>query len=241
MVRFAAAFAVAMFATLSVAAPARADVPKQVYEHGPDAGSFSLEYNGQVGDGDPFARPHSLEAFAGVSDRLASGIEIEGEVEEGNLHVVEFALGTLLGLTDAEAPVALSILLQVGTNRHGDFPQAQARLIAEHKTSLWTFNGNLIVRRQEGEEDGSALAFAATAHRNIAHGIARGVEMSGQVARVSGFPSGFDAAQYTGPSLAFELDPERGPEVEIGFKYLHRIDTGNSSRDTLRLVFGMEF
>lgn len=241
MFRYRAAFAAALFAAPFGAVPAWADAPEQLYEHGPGRGSFALEYNGQAGDGDPVARPHSLELIAGITDRLALGIEIEGEVEEGRLRADEFAVGSLFGLTDAEAPVAISVLLQAGISRHGDWPQAQARLIAEHESEVWALNFNVIVRREEGEESGSALAFAATAHRRLTEGLSLGAEVSGQVARLSSFSSGFDAAQYAGPSLAFEFEPEDGPEVEIAINYLRRIDPGASHRDTLRLVLGLEF
>jgi hypothetical protein len=230
------ALAAALFAS-----PASADAPEQLYEHGPAAGEFEIEYNGQAGDGDPAARPHSLEVFAGVSDRIAIGIEVEGEMEEGKFRTEEYALGVLIGLNDETAPVTFSVLVQAGLDRDGNFPQSQLRLIAEHGGESWNWNGNLIARRRKGDESGSAIAYATTLHYQLAEQVAFGIEASGQAARLSGFSGGFDKAHYLGPSLQLKLGKEGGPEVELGIKYLRRIDHGSAYRDTLRLTAGLSF
>ena len=225
--------------SLSAGGIAHAGPPEQFYEPGPSKSRTQIEYNGQFGgDGE---RPHSLEGFVGVSDRLALGLEVEAEATDSDVDADEFGVGAILALTGEEAPLEFALLLQAGVTANGDFPQIEARLIAEHEVGDWEFLGNLILRSEDAEEQGVSLGYALSLHHELGKTVAIGLEASGQAARLDGFEAGFDTAQYLGPSLQFSLDAGPNTEIEVGVKYLHRLDSGDDYRDTLRLMIGLGF
>lgn len=223
---------------MSAPSAAHAEGPEQLYEPGPAAGAWSLESNSQFGRGD---RSHTLELFHGVRDGLALGVEIEAEAGGGEFALEEFGIGAIIGLNDKEALIHLATLLQVGVTTEGDFPQLEARLIGEHESGRWRILGNAIVRRVDADERGASLGYAVTVERSIGETVRLGVEASGQAVRLSGFGEGFERAHYAGPSVGveFELGDER--ELELGLKYLRRLDGGDEFRDTVRLVAELEF
>ncbi len=226
---------------LSCATQAAAEAPEQLYEPAPALGEWRLEYNGQIGRTEGSPRPHSLELFRGISEHIALGVEIEGEAEDGRLLVEEFGVGAIFGLTGEDAPVEAALLVQAGVTTEGDFPQLEARLIVEHERGPWEMLGNVNVRRVDAEEQGTSLGYAATVHRRLSDNFALGVETSGQAARLGGYTGGFDAGHYAGPSATLSFDVANGREVELGIRYLRRIDAGDAYRDTVRLVFGFAF
>lgn len=226
---------------LTTAVQAGAEAPEQIYKPGPHEGHSHLEYNGQIGKTAHAARPHGVELFHGVSDRLALGIAVESEAEDSHFKVEKIAIGALIGLTREDAPVHAAMLVLAGVTTDGDFPQLETRLIVEHKSGPWAALGNVYLRRIDAHEQGTSLGYAATLHHKIADHFSLGAEVSGQAARLSGYAHGFDAAQFAGPSATVTWDLAGGKEIEIGVKYLRRIDSGSTHRDTVRMAFGFAF
>ena len=225
-----------LLATLPFAAEAQG--PEQFYERGPEAGRWNVEYDGQVGRSG--ARPHSVETFFGVSSRLALGIELEAEREEGGMSFEEVGVGALLSLTGEGAPLETALLVQANLTTGGNLDQLEARLIAERSSKSWRALGNLILRRSSGEESGASLGYAAAFDRRVLGNLFLGLEASGQAARLAGFRDSFEPGHYAGPRLSSEWEVY-GREVEVGVSYLRRLDEGEDYRDNLRLVVGMEF
>ena len=221
---------------------AQAEGPEQLYEGAPAVGRSSLEHNGQFGSTKQGERPHSLELFYGLTDQLALGMEVEAEAAGAELVVEELAVGAIVDLAgDEEAAAQLSLLIQAGVTTDGDLPQLETRLIGEHLAGKWRALGNLIVRHTEGDESGTSLGYAMLIEREIAEDLRFGLEASGQAARLSGFREGFESAHYAGPSVSFgyELDEER--ELELGLKYLKRLDAGHAYDESVRLAVEFEF
>jgi hypothetical protein len=226
---------------LGFATTAHAGAPEQTYEPGPKAGAWQLEYNGEFGLSGEAERGHSVEVFRGISDRIALGVEVESEVSDGDFRVEEIGLGALVGLTGEGTAVEAALLLKAGVSTDGDFPQLESRLILERDSEKWNLLGNLNLRYEKGEESGTSLAYAATAHRKLSEHLALGVEASGQITRLGGFAGGFESAQYAGPSVALSWELGDDREVEVGLKYLRRLNAGDEHRDTARLVLGFSF
>lgn len=223
-----------------LAAPASAEGPEQLYEPGPRRGAWSLEYNGQVGLIGDAARPHSIELFGGVTDGLALGIEAEGEAGNGRLRMEDLSLEALVLLTPRETKLKAALLLQAGVSADGD-PLAQTRLIINAKPQGWDALGNLILRHDQAPDGGTDVGYAVAVHREIGEHFGLGIEASGALARIDGFPDGYESGHFVGPSAAFEFDIGGEKEVELGVKYLRRIDDGDEYRDTLRLNASLRF
>ena len=117
--------ALASALSMAAAAPAHAGGPEQFYEPGPPAGGWSLEYNGQFGRSAGAERPHSVELFHGLTDRIALGVEVEAGSEHGTLRAEEFGASALVTLTGEEAPTEVALLLQAGVTTDGDFPRSR--------------------------------------------------------------------------------------------------------------------
>lgn len=226
---------------MTTAVQAGAEAPEQIYKPGPHEGHSHLEYNGQIGETRHAARPHAVELFHGVSDGLALGIAVESEAEDSHFKVEKIAIGALIDLTREDAPIHAAMLVMAGVTTDGNFPQLDTRLIVEHESGPWTALGNVYWRRIDAHEQGTSLGYAATLHHKIADHVSVGAEVSGQAARLSGYSHGFDAAQYAGPSAIVSWDVAGGKELEIGVKYLRRIDSGSTYRDTVRMAFGFAF
>lgn len=225
---------------IAIAAPASAEGPEQLYEPGPAAGRLNIEYNGRIGASSDAERAYGLEAFYGISDRVSLGVELETEVEDGKLGVEELGLGLVFNLTDELAPVELALLVQAGVTSDGDFPQLEARFIAERMSERWHAVGNVIVRRVDAEERGASVAYALLVERRVADDIHLGTEVSGQLARLGGFGGAFERGTYFGPSLSAGWDISGERELELGVKYLRRLDGGDRDRHTVRLVASLK-
>jgi hypothetical protein len=227
-------------AAFALAAPAGAQTPEQVYEPGPERGRWLLEYNGQAGGNRSVERPHSFEMFAGLSDRLAVGVEVEGERDDDGFTFDEVTAEALIMLTKRDVPVEVALLAQVGTTFDGNFPQLGARLIASHASDRWNAAANLIVRRERGEQDGSETAYVVTAHRRVSEQVGLGIEASGSIGRLGGFDEGYERRHFAGPSATFEIELGDKRSFELGGKYLRRI-AGQGARDTARFSAKLEF
>lgn len=225
----------------TIAGPARAEGPEQFYEPGPGAGRWSLEYNGQFGRTGGAERPHSVELFRGVSERVAVGVEVEGESEGGEFAIEELGLGAIIALTGKDAAFQTAMLVQAGVTTAGDFPQLEARLIARRAADRWHALGNIIVRHVDRDHRWTELGYAFALHREIADEIRLGLELSGQAARLGGAVQGFEAGHYAGPSLSAEFDVGGEREIEVGLKYLKRVDSAGAYEDNARLVLSLRF
>ena len=222
-----------------MAGAARAEGPEQLYERGPDAGHWRLEYNGQLGRTVAGERSHSLETFRGLTDRLAVGLEVEASVEDGRLDVEELSVGALLALSPEGARIDISMLAKAGIARDGRLAGMEARLIGKFGREAWRALANVIVRRVEGEEPDSSLGYALLVDRALA-GVRLGVEVSGRVTGLDRASRDAPNASYAGPSLSVE-GRLGDREFELGLKYLRRIDGENPYRDTVRIVAALEF
>jgi hypothetical protein len=229
------------FVCIGFASAAHAGPPEQLYETGPEAGTWQLEYNGQFGNSAKGERPHSIEIFRGISESVALGFEIEGEQSDGNFRVEEFGLEALVALTGENADLEAAVLLKAGISTDGDFPQLESRFILEHESEKWNLLGNVNLLYAKGDETGTSVGYAVAAHRNISEHFGLGIESSGQIARLSGYDDGFERAQYVGPSVRLSWEIGEAQEIEIGLKYLRRIDAGDENRDTLRIAAGFTF
>lgn len=226
--------------TIAFATPALAKGPEQFYEPGPGNGGTRLEYDGQIGVTTGTPRAHSAELFHGVSDRLAIGIEVEGGAEDSRFSVEDFGLGAIVGLTRKDAPVEAAIMVQAGITTTGSFPQLETRLLLKHRRGPANLLANVIIRRVDDIEQGASLGYAASAHFDLADGLALGAEASGQAARLAGYDLGFETAHFVGPSLMVSKEAGNA-ELNFGVRYLRRIDPGAGYRDTVRLNFSYEF
>ena len=227
---------------LLAAAPANAEAPERLYGSAPSQGHSLIEYNGQFLSSRGGHRPHEIEFYHGVGKTLALGIAAEGVASHGEFEVEKFSVGAHLNLSK-ESPVKVSALVQTGITTDGNFPQLEGRLIAQTEAGPLRMLGNAIVRRVEHDEDeGTYLGYAAVVDGEIADHVRLGVEASGQFARLEGFSHHhFHRAHYAGPSLtaAFEMPHHR--ELELGVKYLRRLDSDHEYRDTIRLVAGFHW
>jgi hypothetical protein len=233
---------VATTAAICLAAPASAEGPEQLDQLEPGNGEWQVEYNGQFGSTAAFERLHSVEAFYGVSEALAVGIEAEAEAVAGELRFGEASLVGLFRIADANsAPLGAGLMLAAGLDDDGGLAEAEARLILEKQTERWWGQANIMLRHaNEDAESGELLAYGWNLSHVIADGIWIGVEGSGQAARLGGFGAGFDAAHFAGPAFACELEPSQDSEVEIGLAWLFRLgDEG--PRQTARLSVQFSF
>jgi hypothetical protein len=154
----------------------------------------------------------------GAGDRLALGVELEGEVDNG-LDVEELSVKALYRLTREEAPVALGLQVQLGFDRHAVLGEAEARLIAEHEGEAWWAQGNFMLRSSIGEDEGGkSLAYGLSLQRSLAGVAWLGIEASGEAADEAD-----EQGHFAGPSLTFEAEPGLDREIEIGLAWLHRI------------------
>ncbi|MGL6044757.1 MAG: hypothetical protein ACRC1J_12615 [Sandaracinobacteroides sp.] len=223
--RFRGAAALLALACLAAAAAARAE-PERLEQLEPEAGQWQAELASVVAAG---GSEHELGLRYGIAPWLAIGGEIEGEWEEGRFDEAGFALAALLFFSEDTADsLGTGLELVAGLGETGALASLTARFIAEKQTERWWAQGNLLLRHREGESNGESgleLAWAASLQAAIAPSVWFGIEGSGQAAHLAGFAGeAQNRAQFLGPSLTFELEPERGPEIEIGAAWLARID-----------------
>ena len=230
----------AAFAMLAAAAgPAFAEGPEQLEQLEPGKGEWQVEYFGLFGDGAD-EREHSFQMMAGVTDRLALGVEIESSWAGSALKIESFVPTALYRFSDAvEDPVGIGLEIQAGIDRHGDFAGAEARLIAEKRSSAWWIQADLILRhsRDEGSSSNS-VAYAWALNRAVTDRLWFGVEGSGQAARLNGSVPAHE--HFLGPSLTWEVGLGGEREAEIGIAYLRRLGS-EGPPDTARFFIQLGF
>lgn len=230
----------AAFAMLTtVAGPAFAEGPEQLEQLEPAKGEWQVEYFGLFGKGAD-EREHSIQVMAGVTDRLALGVEIESSWADSALKIESFVPTALYRFSDAlEDPVGIGLEIQAGIDRHGDFTGAEARLIAEKRSPAWWVQADLILRhtRDDGTSANS-VAYAWALNRAVTDRLWLGVEGSGQAARLSGSAPAHE--HFVGPSLTYELDLGADREAEIGIAYLRRLGS-EGPPDTARFFIQLGF
>lgn len=177
----------------------------------------------------------------GVGGRLALGVEIEAEYEDGDLALGTVGAKALYRFTSDEAPVAVGLLLQVGVDSELALAEAEARLIVTLRSQAWWAQGNVMVRRSA--DAGAAtvdLAYAASLQHSLGGFAWLGIEASGQPASVWRDPGARgEDGHFAGPSLTLAWDPS-GREIEIGLAYLRRLD-GEGPTDSGRLFVQLGF
>lgn len=198
------------------ASPAFAQGPEQLEQLEPDGGHWQLEYYGA-------ARSHSLQALYGISDRLALGVEIEGEADGGRLAFEGVTPTALYRFSGADAaPFGVGVEVQAEFDRRMHLVGSEARLILEHKGPHWWAQGNAMLRITGDWQVNAAYGVAAS--RAVAPGLWLGFEGSAQGERGGG--------RFAGPALTLEREAG-GVEVEIGLSYQRRID-GDGPADSMR-------
>jgi hypothetical protein len=209
-------------ALLFAAVPAAAQSVEQLDQLEPGAGEVQAEYFGAWGgEGEQV-----IELLAGVTDRLALGVEAEFEGPEDGLEFEEFGFAALWRFADPEdGGIATGIMAEVGFDRSGDVAEISGRFIAENIGPRWWWQGNLIVRHaREDAERGTGLAYGASAQRSVGDEIWFGVEASGQLARLSGEDELAPAGNHwIGPSLTAEIEPSEDSEIELGVAWMFRV------------------
>jgi hypothetical protein len=233
----------AAFALLAaVTGPGFAAGPEQLEQLEPDKGEWQVEYFGLYGDGAD-EREHSFQVMAGVSDRLALGVEIESSWADSAMRFENVVPTALLRFSDAaEDPVGIGFEIQAGIDRRGHFTGAEARLITEKRSSAWWGQADLILRhtRDQGMSANS-VAYAWALNRAVADHLWLGAEGSGLAARLSGSDELAPAREhFLGPSLTYELGLGRDREAEIGIAYLRHL-TSAGPPDTARFFIQLSF
>lgn len=229
------------FCTMLLAVPSFAWAnPETFYELPPEGGKVRVEYNGQIGSTKYEARAHSLEAFVGLNDAVALGLEVESVVEGGHMVVEKYGVGVLTRFTDHHAPLQVGALVKAAVTRHGDFPQAEGRLIANYHMHDWSLEGNAIVRHHDEKYRYTEVAYAAAVLHEVAPHWMLGVESSGQVAQIAGNHK-FHDGYFAGPTLRHHAKIGKGGELGFGIGYLHRIGGDHSALSTVRINIGLTF
>jgi hypothetical protein len=210
-------------ACLLSASPAAAQGPEQLDQLEPGAGEWQAEYFATLGpDGEG---EHAIEGMFGVTGRLAVGFEIEAERGTDSLAFEAIGVKALYRFTDAQAPVAVGLQVQLGFDDRARLVEGEARLIAEAKPGAWWVQANAMLRRSGGEAPAATrLAYALSLQRAVTSFAWLGVEASGQSGSLAADPgAAADHGQFAGPSLTLEWEPSDTVEVEIGLAYLHRV------------------
>ncbi|AJP71560.1 hypothetical protein [Sphingomonas hengshuiensis] len=211
---------------LMLATPALAQV-EQLEQIEPSAGEMQAEIFGGPGG-------QSIEALAGISDRLALG----GEVEFEDGRIESAGLAALVRFSDPETrPIGLGVEAQASLGAGGRLHEIEVRGLFESRGAKWWLQVNPIVRtvREDGAS-GTGIAYAASIQRRIG-GVWLGGEASGRLARIGGDPMlAPRGEQYLGPSIT--LQPRGG--AEIGLAWLERI-AGRGTRSGPRAFLQFEF
>ena len=235
--------AVAMaLVALAHSIPAYAESPEQLDQLEPDGGEWQFEYYGQFGTTDDTERQHSFEAYYGVSDTLAIGVEIEGEAEDGDFEFGEAGVSLLYKFKEAEdGELGVGVMGSVRFDEDVNLSEAEARLILEQKTDRFWGQGNVMLRHaNEDGEKGELLAYSWNLSTALADDFWLGIEGSGQAARLGGFDGDFEPAHFAGPAITYEWEPVEDAEIEFGLAWFRRLgDEG--PRNTVRLFIQTEF
>jgi hypothetical protein len=228
--------------SLSYPTAAWAETPEGLDQLEPDAGEWQLEYNGQFGSTKAAERPHEIEAYYGVSDKLAIGVEVEGEAEDGDFSVGEFGVSLLYRFTEADdGELGAGLMVSAALGDDGGLSEAEARFIVEQKSDKWWLQGNAMLRHANEDGDkGELLAYGWNVSHAVAGNFWFGLEGSGQAARLGGFAGGLDKAHFAGPAAVVEIEPSESSEIEIGLAWFRRLgDEG--PRNAARLFVQMSF
>jgi hypothetical protein len=198
--------------------------------------------NGQFGSTDDQERQHSAEAFYGITDRIALGVEVETEAEDGDLKYGEAGVSLLYKLNEAgEGELGTGVMLSARVDGDGTLSEAEARFIAEQQNDTWWGQANVMLRHSnEDGEKGELLAYGWNLSRSVADQLWLGLEGSGQVAKLGGFDGGFEKGHFAGPALTYEWEPSEDTEVEFGLAWFRALgDEG--PRNTGRLFVQVSF
>lgn len=233
----------AAFAMLAaVAAPALAEGPEQLEQLEPGKGEWQVEYFGLFGGGTD-QREHSVQVMTGVTDRLALGVEVESNWADRAMKFENVVPTALYRFSDpVDDPVGIGIEIQAGLDRHGDFTGAEARLIAEKKSSAWWGQADLILRHTRDQGiSADSVAYAWALNRAVAKHLWFGAEGSGQAAHLSSSKEpAWVREHFLGPSLTYELGLGAEREAEIGIAYLRHLGSAGPP-DTLRSFIQLSF
>jgi hypothetical protein len=204
---------------LAFSAAAAAQGPEQIDQLEPGAGEWQAEYFGIFGPGGQ--REHALEAMAGLSERVALGIEAQAEYSDGTLVFDTVGVKGLYRISGEASPVGLGLQVQLDFDDRAALVQTEVRLIAEMESGAWWAQGNVMLRllRDQGATAiGPAYAMSLQ-HKLGAHAWL-GVEGSGQFEPLSGDTT---AAHFLGPSLTCQWRVSPHAQIELGFALFRRI------------------
>lgn len=201
--------------------------PQQLDQLEPARDAWQAEYSGTFSKADH--NEQALEAIYGVSDRLAIGIELEGEYGDGALEFETLGVKALYRLTPPDAALGAGLQLQLGFDEEASLAEAEARLILEAQNASWWSQANVMLRRpaENGRSDLSG-AYAWSLQRSVAEAAWLGLEGSGDWVR-----TGCDgdrckpSSHFVGPSLTVELEHDGVSETEIGLAALRSISESN--------------
>lgn len=222
-------------------APAAAQVPQELEQLEPGRGEGQIEYQGLFESLAAAGSSHSVGVSYGLSERLALGVEIEGERESGRFELENLSVFALHRLTPAGAgPVALGIKMSVGFDTGGHINEAEFRLIAERIGSGWWLQANLMAQGEaEHGQRSASVAFAANASREVMTDVWVGIEASGDLFRLAG--SGpFANGQFIGPAASIEVGLGEDRELELGLVHSIRI-AGQGPANSLRMFAQLGF
>jgi hypothetical protein len=239
--RLSAPISVAVFAVVG-STSVNAETSELLDQLEPGNGEWQAEYHGQFGSSETYERPHGIEVYRGISDAIAIGVEVEGEVDDGDFRVGEFGLSLLTRFGNPEAgALGTGVLMSASINDEGKLSEAEARFIIEQKGDKWWGQANAMLRHaNEDGEKGELLAYGWNLSRAVTENAWLGIEGSGQAARLGGFAGGFDRAHFAGPAMMFEVEPAEDKELEIGLAWFRRLGD-NGPRNTARLFVQFGF
>ena len=234
--------AIALLQFLLWASAASAQEPQELEQLEPGRHELQFEYQSLVRmtDGDA-GDTHSLSVAYGVSDRLALGLELQGERVGATFAVDTLDLSALYHFAALnEGSLKLGMKVSAGLNRHGQLAQAEVRLIAEQIGSEWWLQGNIIAEHERANGSRNfTLAYIANASHNLVSNIWLGVEVSGSMSGLAGTAEG-ERGHFIGPSASVEYDFSKSADVEVGAVYLARI-AGTGPANSVRLFVQINF
>lgn len=212
-----------------------AQSPEQLEQLEPDDGEWQAEYYGTFGSTKGAERSHSVELYHGIAPGLAIGAEVEAEADGGKLSFDELMLAAIATLRDDDdRGPGLGVMASAGFDRQLNLSGLEARLIIEQESDTWWWQGNVMLRRQLGDNRGTMLAYGWSLQRAVANNVWLGFEGSGQAARLAGFAAGAERGQFVGPSLTAEIKTGKNSEIELGLAAFRRV-AGDGPRQTVRL------
>ncbi len=187
-----------------------------------------------------FGSDHSLGISYGISDRLSIGIELEGQRRGSRLAIDGLALSALFRLNPTpDGKLDLAIKTSVGSDSHGNYSEAKVRLMAQLIGPDWWLQSNLMMQHEAEGSGTASLAFIVSASHAVAPNAWLGVEVSGDIAQLSG-DGKFDGGRFIGPSFSTEFELSENIELEVGVVGSARL-AGEGPDKSLRLFAQFEF